>query len=649
MKQSIIITLFTFLSPSFCFSQDFGCYDVDRKATGVLDGIYVKEDISVNSFKEIDWNRYFLDSNFTDGYYKEYTFGENMCIQSVKMEGVVKNGIQEGEWKLYLTDKSFYTGKFLKGNKEGVWLGIYKDHVGDSICFSEIEFKNDKLEGVSKYYNSNGSLSRTISYRSGLKNGPEIEYLNNDTNEENHIRELKEYLNGELNGRYLIYGDKGNLDTLTFGEYSLGKKDGRFTFKNYRGNKIIVDYVDDKVEGKVIRYYSNGRLACEFDFRNNLPYNLIQMQDSSGNKLESTLKEGNGKLDYYYDNGKLLSSFEYRGQLIAGKFRLYYKSGALSEDGFLYANNEKCYKGKKYIEECEDLNLFSAWQLDFTKGTNYLMFDLDGDVNSRIISSFSDSICEDLLISEDYKKGFLINKETLWRGLVIGQVNSYYDNGKLKMSGQYEIVGKDSVKTSCENGNFRYYYSNGVLKSSAFYSNGKETGVSSFYDNSGQLKRLKILEKDGGSYNIYENDTVNRIDEKGRRQGKWISLPYSFSENNCSYIPDVVKYYKNDNPIGTWEYFYCDAQNLSQRLVWKDSANAFCQIWDCYGKLKEEGNMVKEKKVGEWKEYDKRKGYVKFKGYYDCGLKEGVWEEFNRNMKVLNKTEYIHGQVNTTH
>lgn len=318
------------------------------------------------------------------------------------------------------------------------------------------------------------------------------------------------------------------------------------------------------------------------------------------------------------------------------------------EEGLLYTNNTKTFNKAIPIEQCEDLNLFSAWQLNFSAGTNYTVYNEDGSIRAKAVSKFNDSIGEDIIIYEKYKNGKLLRKETHWRGLQFGQVNNFYDNGTLLMSGKYKIIDKDGIKTSVKDGVFKYYYSTGVLKAQVNYSSGKEIGNSYFYDGSGLLKRLKVIESSGEIYNIYDNDTVNRMDAEGRKQGKWISIPYSYSENNCYYNPNQIKYYRNDNPMGTWEYYSYDGKRLTERIFWQDSINAYCQSWDYNGKLMEEGNLIHEIKNGEWKEYDYKKGYLKYRGYYNCGKKEGVWQEFKGNGKRIKEIEYFNEQIKST-
>ncbi|GAB4258667.1 MAG: hypothetical protein Kow0079_15910 [Vicingaceae bacterium] len=641
MKLITFVLLFFSLNiPSFVLSQNFGCYDskslnINKPKTAFYSDMYLYN---------IEWEDFALDSNIKDGYFIKYIYPKEYCSPLKKMEGLVKNGVQEGVWKLYLTQNRFYCGVFKNGKKQGLWIEFYIDKQGDTTSIAEVTFKNDLYDGIANYFYPNGEIYKSIGYQNGLINGQEITYSYSNTNEKYYIEKFKEYSNGKLHGKFLIYSYDNPNDTTIYGEYLFGKKNGRFIYHNF-GKKIIVDYINDKVDGKFIRFYDNGVLACEFDFKNNLPYNTIQINDTSSNKISSnTLIKGNGILNYYYDNGVLASSFEYNNQFISGKFSRYYKNGAIMEEGVLYTSLANNFVKNIPIEHCEDLNQFSVWQVNFSKGTNYRVFNEDGSLRSKIQSVFNDSIGEYIIVCENYVNNKLINKNSYWQGLLFGHVNQFFENGNLKMSGNYLITDKDSIKVSVKNGIFKYFHSNGNIKAIINYSYDYETGTSYFYDESGKLKRVKVIENNGSIYNIYDNDTVNVIDEKGRKQGKWINIAQSYLENNCYYKPYQIKYYKDDKPTGIWEYFDSYGEWLVEKIIWQDSINSYCKKY-FFGKIIEEGYMINEIQNGEWRVYDYKKGYLKYKGSYNCGVKEGVWQEFKKNGKLLKEVEYVDGQI----
>ena len=628
MRNSITCILFILCLSHFGFAQDFGCYDMEALKENIPFGGSPHHRTAERLIYRTDWKEYILDSNIADGYYRNFHFDAKTCTREVKMEGTIKNGLQEGIWKFHLGATSFFVGSFERGKKEGLWKGYYLNAMGDSTCMSEITFKRDLYDGLTNYYSPNGKLYKTIAYKNNLINGQAIEYFENDTSGQNYISEWKEYTDGVLDGKYLIYSRYKPSDTLTYGIYSFGKKNSRF-IDHFSGDKYIVDYVNDKVEGKYIKYFRNGKLAFEYDYRNNLPYNLVQLNDTAGNRIaDNSFHDGTGVLNYYYDNGALVSSVEYKDQLISGKFSSFYKSGKVSEEGNIYTNSAKCFKITQPIDPWKDLNLLSAWQLNFASGTNYMIFNEDGSINTKLYALLNDSLNEDVIVAESYSNGKLVRSETEWRGLKFGLVKDFYENGQLKTTGNYIITDIDSIKTSRKDGIFKYYHSNGELKAEVSYSNGNEIGSAYFYDDAGVLKRVKVIESKNAGYNIYDNDTINRIDEKGRKQGKWISLQNSYSDDDCNDMPNRIRFFKNDKPTGIWEYYSYDGSQLSNRIVWQDSVHAYSQQFDYNGQLWQEGNLINEIENGEWKVYDPKKGYLRFKGNYDCGERNGVWQQF---------------------
>lgn len=632
MKPFSVIFFFLLLS-NISFCQDFGCYDISESSQGA----YTKLHSNTRSLSYINWNEYSLKPNAIDGYYKEFYFDQIKCTRKVKMEGIVRNGLKEGLWTLGST-YAFYTGNFVNGKKDGLWTGHFIAVDGDSVCIAKVDFKNDLIDGKAEYYYSNGKISKTTNYQNDVKNGLDIEYFENDTTDVEYISEHQEYAGGKLDGKYLLFKRNDPTDTLEYGIFKEGLKNGRFVFN--RTDKLIVDYIDGQVNGKFIKYYRNGILAFEMDYKNNLPYNLILTNDSSGNRIESmTLIEGNGTLNCYYDSGQLFSSFEYKDQLIHGYFIRYHKTGAIQEEGILHTNDKGNYGKSRPIEQFEDINLYSAWQLNFSSGTDYIVFSKDGSMKELVYSEYCESKKDTVTAIEVYQNDKLHKEKQLWKGLKYGQETTYYEDNQVESTGNHIIVNDSNTFESVKDGVFKYYYSNGQLKAEITFSRGVETGESYYFEDNGTLRRIKVNEDNGCVYNILNGDTVNRIDSRGKKQGKWISLPQSFNKNNCYFEPAQIKFYKDDNPIGTWKFFSYDGEDLIETLTWENSEIASYKKWYNYAGLREEGVMINQKEHGECNVYDTKRGYLKFSGEYNCGYREGVWREYKKNGKLKREIE----------
>jgi uncharacterized protein len=404
--------------------------------------------------------------------------------------------------------------------------------------------------------------------------------------------------------------------------------------------KHIIDYHNDKIEGKFIKFHRNGIIALELDYKNNLPFNFNQANDSHGNTtLTSTFTHGNGIITQYYENGSLNSFAEYKNQFIAGKYKNFYPSGNIREEGILQTKNKNS-KINEQIQNCQDLNMFSAWSLNFTKGTDFTTFNEDGTIKAKIYSQYLDSTEKDFIIIEDYENGKLKKQEHRLNGLKNGRITYFFSNGKIEMIGNFKSLKIDSIETSVKDGIFKYYFPNDTLRAEITYSEGIEIGKSYFFDDSGTLKRIKVVEPNGNTFNIFDNDTINLTDSEGKKQGKWISLPNQVAENNCFVIPNEIEYYKNGKPTGVWESFYKNCRKLHESITWQDSVHAYMNQFHFNGKLVAEGNLVNRIRNGEWKEYDYKKGYLRLKGNYICGNKVGTWQLFNRKGKLIKEIDY---------
>jgi len=619
-------------------SQNFGCFDESAINDAMNNNIFSRQHTFDNSDKTINWEQFSISTHPRNGYFESYSIKDENCNQYIKMQGSIKDNLQEGIWKLYINEKVYITGNYVKGKKEGLWIRNFINNSGKSTSTAEIQFYNDLFNGPTKYYFKDGKLAKSIDYKNGLYEGLEIEYNYNYDNDDTYLHSIKEYSNGLLNGNYLIY-DYKSLDTLESGHYSKGKKNGRFLFNN-DGLKHIIDYSNGKIDGKFIKYHRNGIIALELDYKNNLPYNFIQANDSIGSTiLIGTFLNGNGTINLYYESGSLNSIAEYKNQLIAGKYKNYYPSGNIREEGILFTKNNN-FKFNKQIQTCQDLNMFSAWSLNFTKGTNYTYFNENGTVKAIIYSQESDSTEKDFIITEHYENEKLKKEECRLNGLKIGRTTDYHSNGRIEMTGNFKSLKIDSNETSVKDGIFKYYYPNDTLRAEITYSDGIEIGNSYFFNDSGILKRIKIIEPSGNTFNIFENDTVNLLDTKGKKQGKWISLTNQFAENNCSVIPNEIEYYENDKPTGVWESFYFSGRKIHETIIWQDSVHAHMKQWYSNGKLNAEGSLVNRMRNGEWKEYDYKKGFLRFKGDYNCDNKVGIWQIFNRKGKLIKEIDY---------
>lgn len=164
------------------------------------------------------------------------------------------------------------------------------------------------------------------------------------------------------------------------------------------------------------------------------------------------------------------------------------------------------------------------------------------------------------------------------------------------------------------------------------------------------------------SFEIWENDTVNVIDENGLKQGLWLA----FHESG---IVQKRTFYQDDIPHGGESGFYKNGK-IRHTIIWNHGVpHGFYQIYYSNGYVKKSGVWVNDKNIGALVEYFET-GTVKKRstfnshgelegaivGYheneriakvelYEQGLKNGFTLEFDSTGLLLTADKYIKDQI----
>jgi len=698
MKLYLTFIIVCFFSKGY--SQDFGCFNEPSFGS---ESVFSLNSTQVN-YDSLLWIPYKLPST-NDGYYKAM-----WNKYQIKMEGNIINGMRNGLWRIFLKNENiYYQGNFIDDKKEGEWKrfeiysndtilrmdGFYKNNLRegkfisygrDTVIYEISNYKAGKLDGEYIYYSflrsNKKHLDMVINYKDDKKNGLEKEYKLDDKGKL-YLYGISEYLNDERVGKSFEFSCKGDTlsmtddngflqyeqrmvgkkllldyskknDTIIHIDYSDNGDTTKFeisTHDKYFGKIYLQDtldkkwkidkalnYIDGLTDGIYKKYFSNGQLAYEIQLKKGLLYTAVCAFTKDGRKLDiGTLKNGNGTLKIYFPDGNLKSSFTYHNSTCQGSICSYYKNENLEIVGIMYSNKPSAIELSSYTDD--DLN------------KNNLKNNLFGDIkcyheNGTSMSTIRyDTINKITSYEYFFMNGnpscsfFKINKKET------GEYATFYENGKLEVVGKYKITkDSNSVKDSI----WTYYFKEGNLRASISYNEGRKTGQSRYYDKTGKLRRVEIIEDDGTLYNIFDSDTVNYTDKNGLKQGKWVSFPYSFLNNEefCNDTPDNTEYYKDGHPVGVWEKtqrFYDE----TEKYIWTDSTLAYCYIYNKKNQRVAEGDIIyPEFMFGLWKEYDKSEGYLKAEGQYYFSTKVGSWKIFKKNGKVKEVIDYNKNRKN---
>lgn len=127
-------------------------------------------------------------------------------------------------------------------------------------------------------------------------------------------------------------------------------------------------------------------------------------------------------------------------------------------------------------------------------------------------------------------------------------------------------------------------------------------------------------------YEIYEGDTINKVDEKKLKQGLWIY----FNEDYFGNIYQKGTYLDNKK-VGLWESFYPNGKPYTKITYKNNKQYGEVSIYYKNGNLQEQGYWKINRWVGEYK-YCYENGVVKYHWFFDEeGKRTGTQTYFHEN------------------
>jgi antitoxin component YwqK of YwqJK toxin-antitoxin module len=157
----------------------------------------------------------------------------------------------EGSFKeFYPNGKIFIEGQFRKGRQEGEW----KYYFENGQLNRKMTFKDGKANGSWDVFHADGTLSAKRSFKDGLRDGTWISY--DDTGKK--MRSEEHYVAGEEDGTWKYWFPNGQLKQQV--GFKIGKRNGKTLEWDESGKPVSEsEYTDGKYNGKVTRWFANGR------------------------------------------------------------------------------------------------------------------------------------------------------------------------------------------------------------------------------------------------------------------------------------------------------------------------------------------------------------------------------------------------------
>lgn len=378
----------------------------------------------------------------------------------------------------------------------------------------------------------------------------------------------------------------------------------------------------DSVRWKVF-YYEGGAKRSEGNLRNGIPDGYWKTYYRNG-KLKAAGNRENFKLDsiwtFYNIDGVKTSEISYENEVKQGLTKVY-------KEGKLY-KTEPYQQGKiegfvKIFFPDSSIQKEIPYVNNKQEGTGYQYAD-DGRIISLLTYKNNALVRrQDInrVDKQEQKQGLWIsfhkNRQIATEGPYVNDLKNgywkfYKANGDLIrvekwVMGELQEGATETAKIEIKQ---ELNPKNGKLAFKGAYRDGEPVGVHRFYDDEGKVDSSVIYE-DG--LILYEGI----VDEQGRKQGPW----------KIYYRSGGLKArgsYKNDLKVGTWKYFLEDGslEQTGSYISGKPDG-----LWTWYfpnGELWREEEYVLGLEDGVSIEYNDT-GAVIAQGEYISGFKEGKW------------------------
>jgi antitoxin component YwqK of YwqJK toxin-antitoxin module len=420
-----------------------------------------------------------------DGYWKTY-----FPTGIIKSEGNRKNHLLDSIWIFFNeTGDTLQKVSYIMGKRNGYTVGFNvlrsQDPMIRGKMISKELFVNDRREGLSLYFYSNGLIREEVPFTNNKRNGIAREY-----NEEGSLITLQRFNNGVLVERERI--NRTDEKGLKQGVWKTYFENGR--------TKSEINYKDDLLNGSYKEYDENGNLSVLLQYAKGI---LMEQKDTAEMDIEIR-----NQLD---SDGNILYSGSYLKNIPVGIHRVYGKTGKVI-NGYLYNNdgtklgegiitNEGKKEGEwKYFNKDGTIRSSGNYANNLEKGTwKYFYFNGKTEQTGVYKNGKVDGLWKwyydngDLRREEEYfegkEEGVCIEYDTL--GGII-ENGSYFDGQK---EGDWSYnVGDYSEKGKyigdLKDGKWQAFYKDGKLKYEGNFVQGNPDGEHVFYYPNGQIKEI---------------------------------------------------------------------------------------------------------------------------------------------------------------
>jgi antitoxin component YwqK of YwqJK toxin-antitoxin module len=136
------------------------------------------------------------------------------------------------------------------------------------------------------------------------------------------------------------------------------------------------------------------------------------------------------------------------------------------------------------------------------------------------------------------------------------------------------------------------------------------------------------------------NDSINKTDKNGMKQGHWIK---KYPNQHIQYNG----YFKDNHPVGTFKRFFENDTIQSILIFSNDGKEAFATIYHPNGFIASRGKYINQLKEGKWQFFSpENNGYMVIEEEYKNNIRNGLSAKFYSDNSLAEKVFYLNGLRN---
>lgn len=356
-------------------------------------------------------------------------------------------------------------------------LTITKDKKKDVQEFAEngkrtreVTYVDGKQDGVSRNWNSMGTLIQEAHYTNGLRDGKYTTWFADGKKQEEAfyvILDPDKKPRSVLNGKHTKYLPNGKTAKIT--TYKKGEKSGTEE-EWYPGGtkKSQVTYAADKRFGSYTYWFENGKMGATG------AYDTIHKASGSDRKRIDEVKTGHWKT--WNKEGILLSEGTYKKGEEEGKHVSWYEDGTQKSE--MTFRNGKAYGPQR--------TWFKNGQLQYVREQYYEYDSLHKKMVYRYEGRYEEYKEDGSPVKKgnyvkgkehghwtQYSRNVMYEEADYHHGMLINTYKVYHTNGKVMKEAHYDLFRTGNRDTTLLNGPYTEYHDNGAVRVRYTYKEGK--------------------------------------------------------------------------------------------------------------------------------------------------------------------------------